>query len=492
MVLNGNSPRRDHAIQNLALIMLSFLFLPLDLVILALSYARKITARTRRRRRTGALAGSRNPKTILVTGVGMTKGLFLARNFYIAGHRVIGADFEACGIPCPGRFSYALEKFYRLQQTTASGGSAAYIQGLLDVILKEKVDIWVSCSGVASAVEDGEAKEIVEKRTKCRAIQFEVADTQTLHEKNTFIERTKEIGLNVPETHTITNRAAVEEVLRKAPVGRTYLLKTIGMDDANRGGVLLPKKSDAETAASLSKLEKSISKDNPWIMQQFVHGEEFCTHSLIVRGKVKAFLACPSSELLMHYAALPADSALSKAMLKFTDTYAASSGKDFTGHLSFDFLVEDTTPMIPEELVLYPIECNPRAHTAVCLFNGTSELVNGYLDLLDESSDNQIKPIVTPLRTDRYYWIGHDLVEFVLAPITGLIRGQTSFSELFDGLRSFGGHVLSWKDGTYEIWDPLPWFALYHLYWPLQFLHCLSSGRKWSRLNVSTLKMFEC
>ncbi|KAF7197290.1 hypothetical protein HII31_01341 [Pseudocercospora fuligena] len=489
MVLDGNSLWRDHAIQNIALVLLSLIFLPLDLIILGLSYARSLTGRS-------SLAGvqtSKNPRTILVTGVGMTKGLFLARQFYIAGHRVIGADFETSGIPSPGRFSYSSDKFYGLQKPSPKvGGSAPYIQGLLDVILKEKVDIWVSCSGVASAVEDGEAKEIVEKRTKCRAIQFDVTDTQTLHEKNTFIERTEEIGLNVPETHTITNRAAVEEALRNAPPGRTYLLKTIGMDDANRGGVLLPKKSDSETSASLSNIEKSISKENPWIMQQFVHGEEFCTHSLIVRGKVKAFLACPSSELLMHYAALPADSALSKAMLKFTDTYAAKSGKDFTGHLSFDFLVEDTTPTIPEKIVLYPIECNPRAHTAVCLFSGTPELVDGYLDLLDESTDNKMKPIVTPIRTDRYYWIGHDLVEFVLAPVIGLIRGQAFFSELLDGLRSFAAHILSWRDGTYEVWDPLPWFALYHLYWPLQFLHCLSSGKKWSRLNVSTLKMFEC
>ncbi|KXT00793.1 hypothetical protein AC578_2960 [Pseudocercospora eumusae] len=491
MALTGSSPRRDHVIQNLALIVLSFVFLPLDFVIVALSYARRsITGRRIR----GVQTCRDNPKTFLVTGVGMTKGLFLARNFYMAGHRVIGADFEEEGrIPSPARFSCALEKFYSLAKPSSKvGGSAGYIQGLLDVILKEKVDVWVSCSGVASAVEDGEAKEIVEKRTKCRAVQFGVADTQTLHEKHTFIERTKEIGLNVPETHTVANRAAVEEALGKAPSGRRYLLKTIGVDDANRGGVLVPKKSDAETSASLFKIEKSISKENPWIMQQFVHGEEFCTHSLIVRGKVKAFLACPSSELLMHYAALPADSALSKAMLRFTDTYAAKSGKDFTGHLSFDFLVEDTTPTIPEKIVLYPIECNPRAHTAVCLFNGTPELVDGYLDLLDDSSDDKMKPIVTPLQTDRYYWIGHDLVEFVLASIIGVLRGQTSFSELLDGLRSFAEHILSWRDGTYEVWDPLPWFALYHLYWPLQFLHCLRSGKKWSRLNVSTLKMFEC
>ncbi|EME78144.1 uncharacterized protein MYCFIDRAFT_168658, partial [Pseudocercospora fijiensis CIRAD86] len=441
MALDTNSPRRAHALQNLSLIILSLLFLPLDLTILSLSYARLITTG---RKASARIQPSKHPKTILVTGVGMTKGLSLARNFHLAGHRVIGADFDKFGI---GRFSCAVEKFYRLRKPSeGGGGGGGYIQGLLDVILKEKVEIWVCCSGVASAVEDGEAKEIVEKRTKCRVVQFGAADTRTLHEKDAFIQRTRELGLNVPETHTVTSRGDVEATLRKAPAGRMYLLKTIGMDDVNRGGVLLPKESEKETLASLSRIEKSISKDKSWIMQQFVRGEEFCTHSLVVRGKVKAFLACPSSELLMHYAALPADSSLSKAMLKFTETYAARSGKDFTGHLSFDFLVEDSKPTIPDEIVLYPIECNPRAHTAVCLFNGTPELIDGYLDLLDESSDNQMKPIVTPLRTHRYYWIGHDLVEFVLAPVIGLLRGQTSFSELLHGLRAFAEHVLSWND----------------------------------------------
>ncbi|KAG9590125.1 hypothetical protein KCU90_g14242, partial [Aureobasidium melanogenum] len=49
-----------------------------------------------------------------------------------------------------------------------------------------------------------------------------------------------------------------------------------------------------------------------------------------------------------------------------------------------------------------------------------------------------------------------------------------------------------WKDGTYEIWDPLPAWWLYHVYWPFQFAKSLVTGFKWSRINVSTTKMFGC
>jgi hypothetical protein len=483
-MLNSQASRPAHAAQNAALIILTIALLPISLPILVGSLAVSLHNRPVR---PPPPPGSR--KTVLVTGVGMTKGLALARAFHAAGHRVIGADFSAAA---PGRFSRAVERFVRLPKpsTGAGAGAAPYIEGLVAVIQEEKVDLWVSCSGVASAVEDGEAKEVVERTTPCRAVQFDVAATQMLHEKHTFIARTARLGLPVPETHTVTSRDAVEDALRRAPSGRKYILKTIGVDDAARGDIatLLPRDTPQETSRHLARLR--ISEAEPWILQQFVVGDEFCTHALVVRGHVRAFVACPSSELLMHYTALPPESALSRAMLAFTQTYAAEGGESFSGHLSFDFLVEDPTPTEPDEIVLYPIECNPRAHTAVCLFNGTPEMVDGYLDLLADGLGES--EVVTPRFRHRYYWVGHDLVELVLSPLLEVVRLRASPVELARRWSVFLTHLMTWKDGTFELWDPAPWFCLYHVYWPMQFLACLWSGRKWSRLNVSTLKVFEC
>ncbi|KAF2214435.1 hypothetical protein CERZMDRAFT_110740 [Cercospora zeae-maydis SCOH1-5] len=421
----------------------------------------------------------------------MTKALVLARAFHRAGHTVIGADFEP-GFAC-GRFSTALNKFYTLRKPS-SKSSGPYVQSLLDVILKEKVDLWVSCSAVASAVEDGEAKEIVESRTACKAVQFDVATTTMLHEKDKFIERTRELGLTIPETTTITRQSQVENALQNAPKGRKYIMKTIAMDDKARGDImtLLPKDGDPrETSKYLDRLQ--ISPREPWILQQFILGEEFCTHALVINGRVRAFVACPSAELLMHYRALPSDSALSQAMLQFTETYAAAGGEGFTGHLSFDFLVEDPAEKKPEKIVLYPIECNPRAHTAVCLFNRAEDMVHGYLELLDGVSQKDGPDwFASPVRNDAYYWVGHDFVTLVLVPLVGVATLQLSARELIRSVATFAVHLLTWKDGTYELWDPLPWFMLYHVYWPMQFLGCLREGRKWSRINVSTTKMFEC
>ncbi|KAG9770940.1 putative O-methyltransferase, partial [Aureobasidium melanogenum] len=464
-------------------------------------------------------------RTILVTGVGMTKGLVLARLFYEAGHDVIGADFEPFGsasLVC-GRVSRSLKKFYRLRNphNTANQRSGSpdpvpdpgpYIQSLLDIITRENVDLW------------------------------------TLHEKHTFIEYTKSMGLTVPETREVTSRAAVEEILRRNNNNkRKYILKTIGVDDAVRGDMtLLPTSSPEETARHLARL--NISPESPWILQQFIRGKEYCTHALVVRGKVMAFVACPSADLLMHYEALPADSPLSQAMLKFTQRFAASAAAagdtEFTGHLSFDFMVEtgdrdggstdetaskrETPKDEPDSITLYPIECNPRAHTAVALFNGTLELVDKYLSVLEDTTSG--KPpdgedddddnargtprsekngivhqaddnlddhdhVVTPTRTDKYYWIGHDLVTLLILPtLSFLIALDQSLSlhDLFRAYLSFFRHLFTWRDGTYESWDPLPWWWLYHVYWPARFWTCLRTGTKWSRVNVSTTKVFQC
>lgn len=512
-MLTADSSRFAHTVQNIKLIALSFFFLPLDTFILFFSYAIRILvafpATSHRARVRSTYTRYFEPRTVLVTGVGMTKGLVLARLFFIAGHKVIGADFEPPFLPITcGHVSRSIKIFYRLAKPDGTReGSARYSQSLLDVIRKEKVDLWVSCSGVASAVEDGQAKEMVELLTKCKAVQYNVATTQKLHEKHSFIEYTKSLGLNVPNTHTITSKTAALRVLEDArPSGKKFIMKFIGTDDSVRGDMtLLPFDSVSATKAHISRLQ--ISESRPWILQQFIDGPEYCTHALVIRGEVKAFTACPSAELLMHYEALHPDSSLSRSMLRFTQEYAASDPENFTGHLSFDFLVDrkdaERAQRDPNMVVtLYPIECNPRAHTAVALFNSTPEMIEkGYMSLLEEPTEPKKEgtngasytPPVYPNQPGEYYWIGHDLTTMVILPALSLFKVHgNSFGEAFEHFGTFLEHLFFWRDGTYEIWDPLPAWWLYHVYWPFQFAKSLVTGFKWSRVNVSTTKMFGC
>ncbi|TLD03448.1 uncharacterized protein PgNI_11505 [Pyricularia grisea] len=434
-------------------------------------------------------------KTILVTGVGMTKGLTLARAFHRQGHRVLGADFEDALVPSSGRQSRSLSNFHSLRKPSSKLLSSSYTAQLVDLVTRENVDLWVSCSGVATAAEDGAAADQIEQLTNCRCVQFTEKVTTRLHEKNSFIRETIRLGLRVPETHEVAAHQDVLRVLDRSGRGRRFIMKPVGMDDAHRGNMtLLPLATPAETKKHV--LDLPISSATPWIVQQFIPGErEYCTHALIVKGQVKLFTACPSSELLMHYKALPAHSQLFRDMLKFTKDFCAKSedSKSMTGHLSFDFMAD-------ENGALHAIECNPRVHTAVVLFSQprkvARDMVQAYLSVLedDESQANvngHVNEIVLPdPHAAPRYWIGHDVVELGLLPIIKMIRGDAKLSKVKESVTELWLHIKSWKEGSFEAQDPLPTLMLYHVYWPLTVAAAWWHGRRWSRLNVSTTKMF--
>lgn len=521
MPLTAHSSLLLHATQNAALIWLSLALLPFSSFVLACSYAVRFifssSALHSRNQNRSLPSHIFRPRTVLVTGVGMTKGLALARNFYQAGHNVIGADFEPALLPISsGRVSRSLKTFYRLHRPDGGRvGAQAYSNRLLEIIRRENVGIWVSCSGVASAVEDGYAKELIEELTPCKAIQFDVSTVERLHEKHNFIEYVRDLGLNVPDTYTVRSQKALMRVLNdNMAVGKKFVLKYIGTDDSVRGDMtLLPLRTTEETEAHISKL--SISDDRPWILQQYISGREYCTHALVIAGQVKVFVACPSSELLMHYTALPPRSNLTQSMLRFTHEVAAAGGSSFSGHCSFDFLVdqsEERAAMREDgtDLTIYPIECNPRAHTAVALFKNTPEMSEAYMTLLDnktfEAGESDVrqpnglaKQPLFPIEPPQVYWAGHDLVTRFLLPILSLILLQTTPSAIQERIFEVLKHSFLWYDGTFVLWDPLPAFWLYHIYWPTQFAIALvqlvshfGGKGKWSRVNVSTCKMFMC
>ncbi|KAF1943458.1 hypothetical protein EJ02DRAFT_453363 [Clathrospora elynae] len=502
-----------HVWRNILLLVLSAICAPISVALvfvgLAVSklHGHRNATFSREDREHGAAIQQR--KTILVTGVSMTKGLAIARNLaQHTPHRIIGADISALS---PGRFSNAIAKYYRLD--TPSGDDVEpYIDSILTIIQREKVNLWISCSSVVAAVEDGQVVRLAEKRAKeqgrrFEAIQFREDVVEKFHEKDKFIDYIESLGLTTPESHRCTSRDDALDVLmrelHRTPTksGRTvrrkqFLMKPIGVNDKARDNMmtLLPLPTPDATAKYIRSM--NISKSNPFQLQQFIKGKEYCTHALVIRGKVKAFTSCPSLELLMHYEPLPAHSILSQEMLKFTERVCLDGGASFTGHLSFDFLVEEQRD--GRHTKFYPIESNPRAHTAVVLFEQTPEMADAYLDIFNSAASNssssvnsKAMPVFPRTPTYSYYWIGHDLVSFLILPILDVIFGRGTTQDAFSCLMVFWHHLVYWKDGTFMLEDPLPFFVLYHVYWPARFLEALMRGKDWSRINVSTTKMFE-
>ncbi|RSL97994.1 hypothetical protein CDV31_012791 [Fusarium ambrosium] len=493
--------RLYHFFKNLSLLILSLALLPTTTVVAFTAYLwNRFTSGTPDKPR-----HAEKRVTVLVTGVNMAKGLALARLFHRRGHRVIGAD---CYSLSPGRVSCAVDKYYRLPKPSGSSDvdlNDPYLEKLIEITQKEGVDLWISVSDVNAAIQDAAAKEILETRTSIKVIQFGVEDVRRLHEKDTFIEHTKTLGLTVPTTEIVGGQEEIIDFLRRhegleyKPGAKRYLVKSVGVDDVSRFSMpLLPLASEDATLARIDSIPFKSAKCS-FIIQEFISGPEFCTHALIIRGRVCAFVACRSADVLMHYDALPADSPLSKAMLEFTIKQAEAGGDNFTGHLSFDFLTERedeeaTRSEAEKEVTIYPIECNPRVHTATLLFNETPEIVDEYLSVLSESQTQKplSTPPLSPTNPQRYYWASQDLVELVICPLySTLFRGTMTLSGFHRSIRAFAHHLLYWKDGTFEAWDPWPWLWMMHVYWPTQFAWYMATGAVWTKLNVSTGKAFQ-
>lgn len=420
----------------------------------------------------------RSHKTILVTGISMTKGLTIARLLRLnTPHTILGADIEPIPFTSPGRYSASIRKFFRLQ-TPDGDDTEPYIDSLLSVIKREKVDLWISCSSVVSAVEDGEVAKLAQIAlgSKFQAIQFSPEVVEKLHSKDRFVEYIKSLGLMVPESYRVTSSDEAMGALHRGK-GKKYIMKPVGVDDRARANMmtLLPFKSPSETNSYIQRLR--VSKENPFQLQQYIDGPEYCTHALVIRGTVKAFVACPSSDLLMHYSALDPKSTLTQKMLRFTEKVASDGGSSFTGHLSFDFLVEGEG----EDVKLYPIECNPRAHTAVVLFEKTPEMADAYLDVFTDGRKKREGAIFPERPIDSYCWMGHELVTLLIIPLLTLLLGQGTLQGAKSDVAKFWNHLVCWRDGTFELWDPLPFLVLYHVYWPAQFLNSLIKGKTWSR-----------
>ncbi len=190
---------------------------------------------------------------------------------------------------------------------------------------------------------------------------------------------------------------------------------------------------------------------------------------------------------------------------------------------------------------LVVIECNPRVHTAIVLLAARHNLgatfvrsraqnaslaakaaidggggeqahrtIHGVAGQGGRPSDEAaLQPNTNQLAVG---WVGHDLPARILPQLLPaamcrfihpfMARSAPSLDaspaatrkasdlKLYD-LSSSTTHLLS--DPVWHTLDPWPFFAMYHLHWPFLLLHQLIVRRKkWSRINVSTSRIFEC
>ncbi|MBE9223893.1 ATP-grasp enzyme [Phormidium sp. LEGE 05292] len=394
-----------------------------------------------------------NPKNIMLTGGKMTKALQLARSFHAAGHRVVLIETHKYWL-VGHRFSNAVDRFYTIP--SPSKDPEGYTQALLAIAKQENIDVYVPVCSPIQSYYDSLAKPILSGC--CEVFHCDADVTKMLDDKFAFAEKARSFGLSVPKTFLITNP---EEVLNFdfSQEKRKYILKSIAYDSVHR---LDMTKFPMETREKMANHVRSlpISKDNPWIMQEFIPGKEYCTHSTVRNGELRVHCCCESSAFQVNY-----ENVDNRKIFAWVSHFFREC--KLTGQISFDFIeAEDGT--------VYAIECNPRTHSAITMFYNHPKLADAYLN--DESdSDYPLQPLANSKPT---YWLYHEIWR---------LTGVRSIAQLKTRLNI----ILRGKDAIFQFNDPLPFFMVPHWQITLLLLKNLQKLKGWIRIDFNIGKLVE-
>ena len=425
--------------RNLGVQALLLAALPLNAALTAAALVRGCVVRPER-------AVADQPRTILISGGKMTKALALARAFHAAGHRVVLVEMEKYRFT-GHRFSRAVDRFHTVPAPDDDG----YPEALLAIVEAEGVDVYVPvCSPVASWY-DARAAELLVGR--CEVLHGDAEVVARLDDKHEFSRLAASLGLPVPDAHRIEDPAEVADFAFAAHPG-PYVLKSIPYDPVHRLDLTpLPRPTTAETAAFAES--RPISPATPWVLQGFVEGEEYCTHTTVRDGVVRLHCCCRSSAFQINYEAVD-----KPEIAAWVERFVGGLG--LTGQYSFDFIEGPDGD-------LRAIECNPRTHSAITTFHDHPGVAAAYLDDGGEA--------ITPRPGSRpTYWLYQEVWRLLCDPRSLPERART---------------VWRGTDAIFAWSDPLPFLVEHHVLVPWLLLANLRAGRDFVRVDFNIGKLVE-
>lgn len=355
-------------------------------------------------------------RTVLINGARMQKSLAACRTFARNGWRVVLVEERGWGNLAAPRFSNSVSTFHLLPPASEAVDKheereLPYVKALVDVALREKVDLFFPCSGAGTTGLDAIAAQVLLQKTRgrVRSIVQTPELVETLHEKDRFIALLQKLDMAAPRSEIVTSVDEAIAKLQSKGYPRSILKCAAELNDVGRSDMtlypLVSRKTGRadwdSTKRRLTSLSIPICPQTPYILQEFIgdreegaaKASEWCTHATVVDGKLTAFVCCPSNDMLMTY--YPASHTIVGEMaLRWTSTFLyrlrksaengdlprwnrdnlvgryAPPGAGITGQFSMDFIYQPATRdgQQPERLVA--IECNPRVHTAICLLVG--------------------------------------------------------------------------------------------------------------------------
>ena len=340
---------------------------------------------------------------ILLTGGRAPATLELARAFHRAGHTVFMAESLRGHLSQP---STAVKANFVVPAPRQN--KEAFLLALQRIIVENKIDILIPTCEEIFYVSMGQDK------LPCVVFSEPIKKLNTFHNKWSFVVNAIGLDLYAPETILISNQ---DDILHAYAHWRSLVLKPVYSRFAARTLIMPPLKE------AISKLKF----DSPWVAQEFLEGQQYCTYSVCHSGVVHAHTTYPSNFTAGQGATIVFEHVEHPAIFNWVRTFVREN--NFTGQIAFDFI---QTP----QGHLYALECNPRATSGVHLLASNPLFVDAFI--------NPKPGCVTPLDKSTHMIAAAMLMYALPAAIKN--------GKFLHWLKTF----LSSNDVIFDIRDPLP------------------------------------
>ena len=341
---------------------------------------------------------------VLVTGARAPVALHVCRLFNQYGADVYATD--SISFPLT-KVSNSIKRF--ILTPSPKFETEKYMKAIVNLVKDERIDYLIpTCEEIfyISMYRD-------EIERYCKVLVDDFSKLKTLHNKFEFIEMSATLGFEVPLTTILDSHDKIEHRLEE----NKLVMKKI-----------YSRFSDSVVfISSPEEIPTMRFKDSRWILQDRISGEQFCSYSIAKNGKILAHSVYKSNFTAGLGATISFEHHDRKDIEQFVSKVVEYL--NFTGQISFDFIVNDRNHAIP-------IECNPRSTSGLHLFD--QEVVNALI----LQSEKCLFPHKGKKETIK-------LAMFLY----GVPQVRTIHK-----LREWVKVVISYKDNIFRIRDPFPYF----------------------------------
>ncbi|MBI3153757.1 MAG: carbamoylphosphate synthase large subunit [Chloroflexi bacterium] len=284
---------------------------------------------------------------ILLTGGRAPATLDLARAFHRAGHTVFMAESLRGHLSQP---SAAVKANFFVPAPRQN--KEAFLVALKKIVVENKIDLLIPTCEEIFYVSMGRDD------LPCKVFAEPINKLNQFHNKWDFVVNAIGLDLYAPETILISSQ---DDLLHAYAHWRELVLKPVYSRFAARTLILPP----------LQKALSTLTFDSPWIAQEFIDGNQYCSYSVCHNGVVHAHTTYPSRLTAGQGATVAFEHVEHPAISAWVKTFVREN--HFTGQIAFDFVQT-------ADGQLFALECNPRATSGVHLLASHPQFVDAFID----------------------------------------------------------------------------------------------------------------